>query len=159
MRAQYRIRRAGLEDLIRVLEIEDASFGLEAYDRKLFADYFYKCGDLFLLAERRGKVCGYIITCLRGYLSGLRAELVSVAVDPAVRQGGAASALLESTLRRLRRRRVTQLRLVVRVTNQPARAFYEKYGFQRVRRIPGYYEDGGDGIAMALAMCPRLRHV
>jgi len=159
MRAQYRIRRARLKDLPRVLEIENASFGAEAYDRKLFADYYYKCCDLFLVAERRGQVCGYILTCPRGHPPTLRAELISVAVDPALRQGGAASALLGSTLRRLRRRRVTQLRLMVRVTNQPARAFYEKYGFQRVRRIPAYYEDGGDAIAMALAMRPHLGHV
>ncbi len=159
MGARYRIRKARAADLERVQEIEEASFGAEAYDRKLFAEYLHKCGDLFLLAERRRNVCGYILTCLRGTLPGIQAELVSVAVDPARRHAGAASALLESTLRRLRRRRVGQLRLMVRVSNQRARSFYEKYGFRRVRRVRGYYEDGGDGIAMVLAIEARLRHV
>ena len=77
-----------------------------------------------------------------------------MAVDPARRGKGVASALLEGALRRLRRRRVAQLQLVVRVSNQPALAFYEKYGFEPKRRVPGYYEDGGDGIAMVRPVTP-----
>ena len=154
MRVQYEIRRAVLGDLERILQIENASFGPEAYDRKLFASYLRKCGALFLVVEHRGKVCGYIISCLRGTSSPLRAELVSVAVDPARRGKGVASALLEGALRRLRRRRVAQLQLVVRVSNQPALAFYEKYGFEPKRRVPHYYEDGGDGIAMVRPVTP-----
>ena len=148
MRTQYMIRRAGLADLDRILEIERSSFGREAYDRKLFAYYQERCGDLFLVSGRPGRVSGYMVTCVRGG----RAELVSVAVDPACRQKGAASALLESTLRRLGRRGVSRLGLVVRVNNRPALAFYEKYGFRRMRLAHGYYEDGGDGIAMSRAI-------
>ncbi|MBZ5576895.1 MAG: GNAT family N-acetyltransferase [Acidobacteriia bacterium] len=148
MRVQYRIHPVRTSDLDRILALERASFGPEAYDRKLFAYYRERWPKLFLVAESRGKVCGYIMTSLRGAASGPRAELVSVAVDPARRQAGVASALLDSTLRRLRRRRVRRIHLVVRVTNRPARTFYEKYGFRRIRLIRGYYEDGGDGIAM-----------
>jgi len=158
MGAQYEIRRATLRDLERIEEIERASFGREAYDRKLFAYYREKCGGLFLVAARRnartgkvsprGKLCGYLIACLRGGRLAGSAELVSIAVGPAARGKGAASALLESALRRLARHGAERLNLVVRATNAPARAFYEKYGFRRVRTVPGYYEDGGDGIAM-----------
>ena len=159
MRAQYKIRRALPRDLEKILEIECASFGREAYDRKLFAYYLDRCEGLFLVARRpsprggkakpRGKLCGYLIACLRGNRIGASAELVSIAVEPEARGRGAASALLESALRRLARRGAGRLNLVVRATNDPARAFYEKYGFRRVRMVAGYYEDGGDGIAMA----------
>jgi ribosomal-protein-alanine N-acetyltransferase len=159
MRLQYVIRRARRSDLDRIGEIERTSFGTEAYDRKLFAYYMEKCGSLFLVAaeppDRRGKtprrkkLCGYLIACLRATGLGGSAELVSVAVEPAARGKGAASALLESVLRRLARRGAGRLNLVVRVTNEPAQAFYEKYGFRRVRIVPGYYEEGGDGIAMS----------
>ena len=159
MRAQYKIRPALPGELERILEIERASFGREAYDRNLFAYYMDKCGSLFLVAAQRPvrspkaqpreKFCGYLIACLRGTHLGASAELVSVAVEPAARGRGAASALLESVLRRLARRGAGRLNLVVRATNEPARAFYEKYGFRRVRIVPGYYEDGGDGIAMS----------
>jgi ribosomal-protein-alanine N-acetyltransferase len=149
MRVQHKIRRATPGDLRRIVAIEGASFGREAYDCKLFAHFLCRCGDLFLVAERSRKVCGYMITCTRVSRGAARAELVSVAVDPAKRASGAASALLESTLRRLARRGVPRINLVVRAGNRPALAFYEKYGFRRLRRVPRYYEDGADGIAMA----------
>jgi ribosomal-protein-alanine N-acetyltransferase len=144
MPAPLKVRLFRRLDLERILEIENASFGNDAYDRNLFADFFHKCGGLFLVAEGRQRVCGYSVTCIRGE----RAELVSIAVDPRDRGKGAASALLESTLRRLRRRRVARFGLIVRLTNHPARTFYEKYGFRRVRLVPGYYEDGEDGLSM-----------
>ena len=144
MKARYGIRKARAEDLEGILGIEVASFGREAYDRKLFAYYLRRAAGLFLVAEHGGHVCGYLIGCLRGGA----AELVSVAVNPAFRGRGAGAELLESFLRRLTYRRIARLRLIVREDNVPARAFYEKYGFRRLRRVPRYYEDGGDGIAM-----------
>ena len=148
MPAQLRIRRALPKDLPRIAAIEGASFGAEAYDCKLFAHFLRHCGGLFLVAEQNRRVCGYLITCIRVSRGSASAELVSVAVEPARRQRGAAAAMLESTLRRLGRRRVERIHLVVRTGNLPALAFYEKYGFRRLRRVPRYYEDGADGIAM-----------
>jgi ribosomal-protein-alanine acetyltransferase len=141
----HTVRRLRIADLNRIMEIEHASFGDEAYDRNLFAEFFRKCGDLFLVAEHDRKVRGYMLTCIRGE----QAELVSVAVDPAARGRGAASALMESTLRRLRRRGIVRIGLMVRVTNDKARAFYERYGFKKGRKAPRYYEDGADGWRMA----------
>jgi ribosomal-protein-alanine N-acetyltransferase len=152
METRFSVRRAKLQDLDRVMEIERASFGREAYDRNLFAEYLRVCGDLFLLARRGGSVCGYMITCARGD----RAEIVSVAVDPAARGRGAARALMSSTLRRLRTRGVVRIGLIVKTTNAGARAFYEKCGFRKLRRVPRYYEDGTDGILMARQRAERL---
>jgi ribosomal-protein-alanine N-acetyltransferase len=145
MPGRFSVRRLRPADLDRIMEIECASFGADAYDRNLFAQFLDTCGDLFLAVERSGEVRGYLIACRRGR----RAEVASVAVDPACRGQGAASALMESALRRLRLRRVARLVLMVKVTNHRARAFYEKYAFQKVRRVRRYYEDGSDGWLMA----------
>ena len=159
MKASFAIRRAVLADLDRILEIENASFGPESYDRKLFAAHLRRCPGLFLVASRKG-VAGYMITRVWGDGRNRRAELVSVAVDPAVRQAGIASALLESTLRRLRRHDATRLHLVVRVANHAAQALYKKYQFRPLRVLRGYYEDGGAGIAMTrLVSLPRRTKV
>jgi ribosomal-protein-alanine N-acetyltransferase len=56
---------------------------------------------------------------------------------------------MDSTVRRLRRRGVTRLGLMVKVTNHRALHFYEKYGFRKLRRVAGYYEDGADGLSLA----------
>jgi ribosomal-protein-alanine N-acetyltransferase len=159
MLKRYSIRRARVADLDRIMVIERASFGRDAYDRNLFAEYTRKCGELFLVAVRSpgvstaGKVWGYALTCPAvrhfGGVSRKRAELISVAVDPAARGTGAAKTLMDSTVRRLRLREVTRLGLMVKVTNQRARAFYERYGFKKIRIVRAYYEDGQDGWLMA----------
>ena len=149
MEKQFVARRVRQRDLDQILKIETASFGADAYDRNLFAEYTRKCGGLFLVAERRLQVCAYAITAISPGKLGDRAELVSMAVAPAFLRKGAASALMDSTLRRLKRRAVTRLGLMVKVTNQRARAFYAKYGFRKLRRVPGYYEDGADGLSLA----------
>lgn len=145
MPAPLKIRKFRWSDLNRVERIEKASFGEDAYDRNLFAEFFDICGGLFLVALRGSVICGYTITCIRGG----KAELVSIAVAPAARGRGVASKLMESTLRRLRRRSVARLVLMVKVSNAEARAFYVKFGFDKVRLVRKYYEDGADGLLMA----------
>jgi ribosomal-protein-alanine N-acetyltransferase len=146
------IRKFRWAELDRIERIEKASFGKDAYDRNLFAELFHRCGDLFLVGVRRGAVCGYMVTCVKGE----RAEVVSIAVDPAARGRGAGSALMKSALLRLRRRRVARLVLMVKVNNEAARAFYSKYGFEKVRIVRKYYEDGSDGLLMARAVDAKL---
>ena len=131
----------------RVERIEASCFAADAYDRNLFAEFYHKCGGLFLVAQEGRHVCGYAITCKRG--ASESAEVVSIAVHPEMRGKGAASLLMDSTLRRLRRRKIRRLSLMVRTGNEAAFAFYEKYGFHRVRLIRKYYEHGEDGILMA----------
>jgi len=135
-------------DLDRILEIEHASFGRYAWDRNLFADFYHKCGELFLVAVKGRRVCGYILTCLGGR-TYCAAELVSLAVDPRYRSKGVASALMDSTLRRLNRRGILRIHLMVKVTNQ-------RYGFQKSRLVRGYYEDGSDGRRMEKLLNDRI---
>jgi len=144
MSSEFTIRRFRLSDMDRILEIEQAIFPRDAYDRNLFAEYFHTCGELFLVLLRRGDICGYMLTCIRP-----RPEIVSIAVQPAERRKGAAFLLLKSTIRRLRRRQVDRLNLMVRVRNHAARKFYVKYGFVKVRVVRQYYEDGTDGFLMS----------
>jgi ribosomal-protein-alanine N-acetyltransferase len=144
MSSEFTIRRFRLSDMDKILEIERAIFPRDAYDRNLFAEYFDTCGDLFLVLMRRGNICGYMLTCIRP-----RPEIVSIAVQPAERRKGAARVLLESTIRRLRRRQVDRLNLMVRVKNLAARKFYVKYGFVKIRVVRRYYDDGTDGFLMS----------
>jgi ribosomal-protein-alanine N-acetyltransferase len=146
MEKRFAVRRVRAADMRAILEIETASFGSDAYDRKLFAEYTRNCGELFLVALGGTKVVGYAITCLCAAKTGIRAELVSLAVHPSVRGKGAAPALMDSILRRLKLRRVSRFGLTVKVMNDRAIGFYKKYGFRKLRRVPRYYEDGTDGF-------------
>jgi [ribosomal protein S18]-alanine N-acetyltransferase len=154
MSAEFAVRRIRTSDFDRILEIEHLSFGIDAYDRNLFAEFHHKCGDLFLVVEHDRRVCGYMVTCTRGRGLLGRAEIVSVAVDPLLRGRGVGSILMISTLRRLRLRGIRRLSLMVKVTNQSARSFYEKYGFRKLRIVRQYYEDGADGLLMVRREIP-----
>ena len=147
MTPAFSIRPVRASDLDCILEIERASFGEYAWDRKLFAGFSHRCGELFLVGVEGRQIRGYILTCLRG-MAGHRAELVSIAVDPRRRGQGIASALMDTTLRRLRRRGISRFHLMVKVTNNEAIRFYERYGFRKDRLVRRYYEDGADGRRM-----------
>lgn len=139
-----RISRVRLAELKRVLEIERASFGEEAYTAAMFRQLFENCGDLFFVAKRSGRIAGYVATCAaRG-----SAEIISIAVHPARRNAGIGTALMEHTRGALQRRGVRRLRLMVRAGNAEAIRFYRRFGFRRVRTVPRYYEDGGAGWRM-----------
>ena len=110
------IRPFRLTDIDRILEIERASFGRDAWPRSLFLDFARHCADLFLVAKTGRRITGYSITCT----AREKAELTSIAVDPRARRQGLAQALLDHTGAELRRRRVRSWWLMVRVDNEAA---------------------------------------
>lgn len=58
-----------------------------------------------------------------------RAEILSVAVDPASRMGGVGTALVGTALDRLRARGVTEAKVVTAANNAAAQRMYEAVGF------------------------------
>jgi [ribosomal protein S18]-alanine N-acetyltransferase len=135
-------------DFDRVLEIEQASFGPDAWNRDLFLEYFRRCPKLFLVARHSRRIGGYIITCT----GPKEAELVSIAVDPRNRLRGLGRALLDKTLAKLRSRSVSTWWLMVATSNDAAIRFYESYGFERKRRTKGYYGAGRDAWRMKFSV-------
>lgn len=145
-----RVRKFELADLDRILAIEQASFGNDAWDEKLFRAFYRKCPDLFLVATVRRHIAGYIITC-----AGSRnAELASIAVDPRDRRQGVGEAMLDHTLGELRALRVKAWWLMVETENESALRFYEKYGFEREKIVKRYYGPGRNAWRMRFKATP-----
>jgi ribosomal-protein-alanine N-acetyltransferase len=142
-----RIVRFRKEHLPRIMQIERASFGRDAYSRSLFRELHGAHPGLFLVARRGTSVSGYIVGCAGAGIG----EIVSVAVDPAHRGAGVGAALVEHLLGKLAAAGVARVELMVRLDNHPAIRFYRQFGFRRVHRVPGYYEDGADGWLMRKA--------
>jgi len=80
------------------------------------------------------------------------AEILTIAVDPAARRSGLATALLAYHLSRLSQAGVARLFLEVDEANRPALALYRRYGFTEVGRRVGYYArpDGSRATALVL---------
>jgi [ribosomal protein S18]-alanine N-acetyltransferase len=143
-----RIRRFRLADLDRLMQIERASFPKAAYEREFFLELYENCGRLFFVAVRGQSLAGYSVTCTKAP----RAELVSIAVRHRYRRSGVAQALLRRTILRLREAGATRLSLMVRARNAGAIALYGSFGFRRTGRVARYYENGEDGVRMALEL-------
>jgi ribosomal-protein-alanine N-acetyltransferase len=142
------VRPFELRDLDRILAIERASFGADAWNQKLLLGYFRECPALFFTAKIARHIAGYSITCI----SRRDAELVSIAVGERDRRRGVGQALLSETLTILRSRRIKNWRLMVDASSQTALRFYERYGFERTRIVKGYYGAGRDGLGMRMLL-------
>jgi ribosomal-protein-alanine N-acetyltransferase len=66
-------------------------------------------------------------------------ELLSLAVVPAHRRKGGASALIDAVVERVQAEGVTRLLLEVAEDNDDARRLYARFGFEPIGRRPGYY--------------------
>jgi ribosomal-protein-alanine N-acetyltransferase len=140
------IRPATRRDLRRILDIEAASFGREAWDRLIFEGALAESPDLFVVARLAGRIAAYSITSIE-HGTG---ELLSIAVHPLCRRTGVGEALMRFTKGELKRRGVTAWRLMVRIDNEGAIGFYRRFGFVRTRTVRGYYARGVDGWRMEL---------
>ncbi len=148
MSAGIRIVPFQRRQLDRILRIESASFGVDAWPRDYFLELYAGCRGFFFVAKIGGRIAGYALAEV-----GRRdAEIASLAIDPVYRRRGVARRLMRHLLRRLRARRIRRVELMVRVENISAAALYRSLGFRRVRRIRRYYEDGADAFLMVRAI-------
>ena len=84
--------------------------------------------------------------------AGDEAELLTLAVDPACRRLGLASALLAAATRALRSAGSKRLFLEVDEGNSAARGLYQSLGAVVVGGRPRYYEHGADADIFSLAL-------
>ena len=93
--------------------------------------------SLWLVAQDGDQVVGYVGSqSVMGW-----ADMMNIAVHPDYRRHGVAWKLVERLVEELQKMDVTCLTLEVRASNEPAKALYEKLGFQQVGRRPNYYRN------------------
>ena len=129
------------EDLEGVAELAAVTLR-EAWSETGFAEMLSMPGAVCLVA--RAPDC-----TLAGFVFGQRVldelHVLSLAVAPAWRRRGVASALLEAALGEPPSRSVL---LEVRPSNRIARNFYRALGFDEVGRRSGYYPNGEDALLL-----------
>jgi ribosomal-protein-alanine N-acetyltransferase len=91
-------------------------------------------GGLALVAERDGRVAGY----LYARAAADEAEILNLAVAAGDRRGGVGRALVSAALGQMAGP-VRQVFLEVRASNETARRFYESLGFREVGHRRRYY--------------------
>lgn len=144
------LRPARLSDLDRLMQIEHASYGVDAWSRVAMAEDLEARHTVYLAAERDGAVVGYAGLGI-GYPD---AEVLTIAVDPVCRGVGAGRALFEGLLEVAREANCLRVFLEVGVTNEPALALYRSAGFEGLAVRKRYYPSGEDALVMRLEFKP-----
>ncbi|HVN85908.1 MAG TPA: GNAT family N-acetyltransferase [Candidatus Binatia bacterium] len=93
--------------------------------------------DLLLLAWDDSRLIGSVM----GGWDGWRASMARLAVDPAYRRLGIARALVARVEKRLRARGAKRIGGIVLIENRLGRAFWERAGYRRDRRVYRYIKD------------------
>lgn len=140
------IRPAERADLLAILRIETASFP-QPWPYDAFESFLGEPGFL-VAAEPDGTVAGYVVADVTTTHGGAVGHVKDIAVHPDRRGDGLGAALLARALAVLDSRGVGAVKLEVRESNEPARRLYRRFGFETLRRIPRYYEDGEDAVVM-----------
>lgn len=90
--------------------------------------------------ELAGFLCSWLIA---GEL-----QIQNLATLPAMRRKGVAVRLLQHVISRSRKSGLHSIWLEVRVSNAPAIALYERFGFSANGKRSAYYPDGEDALIM-----------
>ncbi|HEX5325314.1 MAG TPA: GNAT family N-acetyltransferase [Acetobacteraceae bacterium] len=103
-------------------------------------------GTFAMLDPRGGMILARVIAD--------QAEVLTLAVSPASRRRGVATALLEAVLRESAARGAGAVFLEVSSANLPARALYAAAGFRQVGWRPHYYPDRSDALVLRADLSP-----
>lgn len=137
------IRNMTAEDVGQVMEIERASFSKPWTENMFLRDLAQEIA-VYRVAVEEGRPVGY----MGMYHVADEGHITNIAVLPAWRGRGVASALLRSFVELAQSRELAFLTLEVRAGNRGAIRLYEKFGFRQVGVRPRYYEYTEDALLM-----------
>jgi ribosomal-protein-alanine N-acetyltransferase len=135
---ELHIRRLTFQDLPQIITIERRAFSTP-WSLAMFVLELSKSSGWCLAALRGETMVGYLV-CSRYDTVW---HVMNVAVDPAHRRTGIATALLTGLIERINDSRA-RFTLEVRESNVGAIALYERYGFRAAGRRRRYYQDNGE---------------
>ncbi len=140
------IRAATTADADAIVRLEAECLGPDAWSRGLVEAGV--SGDVptvhYLVIEDDAEVSAYAAASIVADI----AELQRIAVVPAARRRGHATALLDAVIELAVSGRADRLLIEVREANDGALAFYAASGFVEVDRRPRYYRDGATAVVM-----------
>ncbi len=134
-----KIRKFKLDDIHKILEIEEEAFPKTAYPKETFLYYAKHFPKNFVVLEAGNDIAGYIIFSMDGHIH-------STAVKPIYRRKGFGRMLFMHALGSVKKR----LWLEVRSKNIGAIAFYKRMGMQITGKVTNYYGND-DALIMVLS--------
>ncbi|MDF1524827.1 MAG: ribosomal protein S18-alanine N-acetyltransferase [bacterium] len=142
------IRPMTLLDLDSVVRIEDLSFPhpwtRDQFTAELERELVSRCHVAVMEDDGIGPAVGFIMA----WLVEDELHITNLAVEPEVRRGGVAAALLEQSILEAIELGAMWCQLDVRATNAAARGLYSRFGFKPLGTRKRYYQNGEDAVVM-----------
>ena len=132
----WTIEQMQAQDVPEVYRIETESIQ-NPWSEKALAEELENSLAVFFVARGEEGIRGYY--GLHRVLD--EADLVSIAVDERSRRQGLGALLMEHMLDWCKKNGIVRLMLEVRMSNAPARAMYERFGFVQDGIRRGYYQN------------------
>ena len=124
------------DHVLQVARLEKLCFQ-DPWSEKSIASELSNKLALWLVAIKEETLVGYI-----GSQTVMdESDMMNVAVHPEFRRRGIAEALVNALCAALKEQGSVSLTLEVRASNEPAKALYEKLGFEQVGKRPNYYRN------------------
>lgn len=144
MDQNLRVRLMKVEDLLRVVVLEQSSFS-QPWSEKLLAEGLKSPLDTYFVCTCENEIAGY---CVLRVLAD-EGELQRIAVFSEYRRQGIGRRLMEAMLTAAREKGASSVALEVRESNRGAIQLYEEYGFcQEAVRKKYYREPEEDAVIM-----------
>jgi len=128
------IRAAGIDDVATLAKLHASSFE-RPWSAIDFGGLLSRPRTFALIAELDGRAMGFALA----WALDDDAELLTIAVDPAMRRAGLGRALVEGVCAGVLALGAKGLMLEVDETNAAALALYGGLGFEQMARRKGYY--------------------
>jgi tRNA threonylcarbamoyladenosine biosynthesis protein TsaB len=148
--AQLPLRVAGPDDIPTLAAHHQQSFA-KGWNEADLTGMLSVAGTQALVIESQGHLAGFIM--LRAILC--EAEILTLAVVPALRQRGLGKTLLQAALASAHTNGISSIFLEVNANNAAAIALYKACGFAETGRRKGYYTTP-QGIEDAILMAKRI---
>ena len=147
MTAAARIRRARASDARAIHALEE-HFPSDRMSLRSVRGFLRSPRAAVWVADgAAGSAAACLILLTRKRSSGAR--IYSVVVDAHARGQGLGVRLVRAAESWARSKHCTFIYLEVREDNTAARALYRKLGYREAAPLPGFYEDGADGLRLA----------
>jgi ribosomal protein S18 acetylase RimI-like enzyme len=159
-RVQVRLRDYHPNDFEAIWRLDQLCFDEETAYSKVELNHYLGLKTAFtLIAEadvqsggEPATLCGFIVAHRR---RGGFGHIITIDVDPSLRQHGIGTKLLKAAQDRLAREGCHTIYLETAVNNVAAIAFYKRHDYTVVRTIPRYYHASGlDAFLMSAKLSP-----
>lgn len=135
-KAVLKTRKLRVEDAAAIAEMERIVFS-DAWSEKSIIETVNQPNAVCFAAEKAGRLAGYVLA----YDAAGELEIARIAVDKDVRRRKVGHHLMNRVVKACAEKNISKILLDVRQSNEAARAFYEKEGFETDGVRPGFYTD------------------